>query len=447
MDSDPDNLWLQLLILVLLTALNAFFAGAEMALVSVNPGKLTQRAEDGDKKAALVLKLLQEPSRFLSTIQIAITLAGFFSSASAATGISKRLEVLLDRVHIPNSDTLSVVIITLILSYFTLVLGELVPKRVAMKKTEGVARATVGVVWAVATVFRPVIWLLSKSTNGVLRLLHIDPKADEEDVSEDEIRMMVDLGEERGAIQSNEKELIDNIFEFNNTTAEDVMVHRTDMVMIWVGDTPEEILRTIRDSGISRFPVYDEDADDIVGILNTRDYLLNAQLPKPKPLRELLRSAYFVPESVRTDVLFRDMQSKKVHLAIVVDEYGGTSGLVTMEDLLEEIVGNIYDEFDPQEEKDIEQVDQNLWRISGSCDLEQVSEVLGMEFPEEVESDTLGGLVFAQLSAIPQDGSQVEVDTCGLHIKVLELTDRRVEWALVSKLPAPASVQDGDGQK
>ena len=160
-----------------------------------------------------------------------------------------------------------------------------------------------------------------------------------------------------------------------------------------------------------------------------------------------MRSAYFVPESVRTDVLFRDMQSKKVHLAIVVDEYGGTSGLVTMEDLLEEIVGNIYDEFDPQEEKDIEQVDQNLWRISGSCDLEQVSEVLGMEFPEEVESDTLGGLVFAQLSAIPQDGSQVEVDTCGLHIKVLELTDRRVEWALVSKLPAPASVQDGDGQK
>ena len=396
---------------------------------------------------------MQAPDNFLSAIQIAITLAGFLNAAFAADSFADPLtqwlyeEVGFTALPVSVLSTLMVILVTIILSYFTLVLGELVPKRVAMKKTEGVARATVGVVWAVATVFRPVIWLLSKSTNGVLRLLHIDPKADEEDVSEDEIRMMVDLGEERGAIQSNEKELIDNIFEFNNTTAEDVMVHRTDMVMIWVGDTPEEILRTIRDSGISRFPVYDEDADDIVGILNTRDYLLNAQLPKPKPLRELLRSAYFVPESVRTDVLFRDMQSKKVHLAIVVDEYGGTSGLVTMEDLLEEIVGNIYDEFDPQEEKDIEQVDQNLWRISGSCDLEQVSEVLGMEFPEEVESDTLGGLVFAQLSAIPQDGSQVEVDTCGLHIKVLELTDRRVEWALVSKLPAPASVQDGDGQK
>ena len=448
-----DDPLLSILILVLLTAINAFFAASEIAVISLSEVKLRKQAEEGDRRAKKLLALMQAPDNFLSAIQIAITLAGFLNAAFAADSFADPLtqwlyeEVGFTALPVSVLSTLMVILVTIILSYFTLVLGELVPKRVAMKKTEGVARATVGVVWAVATVFRPVIWLLSKSTNGVLRLLHIDPKAAEEDVSEGEIRMMVDLGEERGAIQSNEKELIDNIFEFNNTTAEDVMVHRTDMVMIWVGDTPEEILRTIRDSGISRFPVYDEDADDIVGILNTRDYLLNAQLPKPKPLRELLRSAYFVPESVRTDVLFRDMQSKKVHLAIVVDEYGGTSGLVTMEDLLEEIVGNIYDEFDPQEEKDIEQVDQNLWRISGSCDLEQVSEVLGMEFPEEVESDTLGGLVFAQLSAIPQDGSQVEVDTCGLHIKVLELTDRRVEWALVSKLPAPASVQDGDGQK
>ena len=340
-------------------------------------------------------------------------------------------------------NTLMVILVTIILSYFTLVLGELVPKRIAMKKTEGVARATVGAVWAVATVFRPVIWLLSKSTNGVLRLLHIDPKADEEEVSEDEIRMMVDLGEERGTIEANEKELIDNIFEFNNTTAEDVMVHRTDMVMIWADDPADEILRTIQDSGMSRFPVCEEDADDIIGLLNTRDYLLNAQLAHPKSLRELLRPAYFVPESVRTDVLFRDMQSKKVHMAIVVDEYGGTSGLVTMEDLLEEIVGNIYDEFDPQEEQVIEQLEDNLWRISGSCELDQVAEALNMEFPEDEESDTLGGLVFAQLSAIPEDGSQVAVDTCGLHIQVQNFTDRRVEWALVSKLP-PVSGQPED---
>ena len=362
-----DDPLLSILILVLLTAINAFFAASEIAVISLSEVKLRKQAEEGDRRAKKLLALMQAPDNFLSAIQIAITLAGFLNAAFAADSFADPLtqwlyeEVGFTALPVSVLSTLMVILVTIILSYFTLVLGELVPKRVAMKKTEGVARATVGVVWAVATVFRPVIWLLSKSTNGVLRLLHIDPKADEEDVSEDEIRMMVDLGEERGAIQSNEKELIDNIFEFNNTTAEDVMVHRTDMVMIWVGDTPEEILRTIRDSGISRFPVYDE--------------------------------------------------------------------------------------FDPQEEKDIEQVDQNLWRISGSCDLEQVSEVLGMEFPEEVESDTLGGLVFAQLSAIPQDGSQVEVDTCGLHIKVLELTDRRVEWALVSKLPAPASVQDGDGQK
>ena len=436
-----DDPLLSILILVLLTAINAFFAASEIAVISLSEVKLRKQAEEGDRRAKKLLALMQAPDNFLSAIQIAITLAGFLNAAFAADSFADPLtqwlyeEVGFTALPVSVLSTLMVILVTIILSYFTLVLGELVPKRVAMKKTEGVARATVGVVWAVATVFRPVIWLLSKSTNGVLRLLHIDPKADEEDVSEDEIRMMVDLGEERGAIQSNEKELIDNIFEFNNTTAEDVMVHRTDMVMIWVGDTPEEILRTIRDSGISRFPVYDEDADDIVGILNTRDYLLNAQLPKPKPLRELLRSAYFVPESVRTDVLFRDMQSKKVHLAIVVDEYGGTSGLVTMEDLLEEIVGNIYDEFDPQDEQEIVPLGENLWRVAGTAELKELSETLDIELPEDEEYDTLGGLIFAQLSVIPEDGSQIELDVYGLHIRVTELAERRVEWALVSKLP------------
>ena len=277
----------------------------------------------------------------------------------------------------------------------------------------------------------------------MLRLLHIDPKADEEEVSEDEIRMMVDLGEERGTIETAEKELIENIFEFNNSTAEDVMVHRTDMVMVRSSDTPEEILNTIRQSGLSRFPVYEEDADDIVGILSTRVYLLNTQQAHPKPLRELLYPAYFVPESVRTDVLFRDMQSKKVHLAIVVDEYGGTSGLVTMEDLLEEIVGNIYDEFDPQEEAELVQLEENLWQVSGSCDLEQLSQALGITFPEDQEFDTLGGLVFAQLSVIPSDGEELELDAYGLHIKVLNFTDRRVERALVSKLPTQPEESSG----
>ncbi len=433
----------KILILVILIAINAFFAAAEIAVISLSETKLRKQAEEGDRKADRLLKLMQAPDSFLSAIQIAITLAGFLSSAIAADSFSDPLvDWLVNDLHVTAVppgvlNGLMVVLITVVLSYFSLVLGELVPKRIAMKKTEKVARFVVGTVCAVAAVFRPVIWLLSKSTNGVLRLFGIDPAADPEDVSEDEIMMMVDLGEERGAIEPTEKELIENIFELNDTTAEDVMVHRTDMVMIQADDSTEEILNTIRESGVTRFPVYEEDADDIIGILNTRDYLLNAQEEQPKGLRDLLRPAYFVPESVRTDALFRDMQNKKVHLAIVVDEYGGTSGLVTMEDLLEEIVGNIYDEFDPQEEKDIEQLEDNLWKIAGSCQLDQVAEALDVEFPEDVESDTLGGLVFAQLTAIPEDGSQLEVDACGLHIKVQELSDRRVEWALVSKLAPP----------
>ena len=434
-----DPLLPKLMILIVLILVNAFFAGAEIAVISLSETKLKKQAEEGDRKAARLLSLTQAPDHFLSAIQIAITLAGFLSSAFAADSFSDPLvKWLVEEKGVTALDphalnNLMVVLITLVLSYFSLVLGELVPKRIAMKKTETVARFTVGAVSAVAAVFRPIIWLLSKSTNGVLRLLHIDPKADQEDVSEDEILMMVDLGEERGAIEASEKELIENIFEFNNTTAEDVMVHRTDMVMVWAQDTSEDVLQAILASGRSRFPVYQEDADHIVGVLNTRDFLLNAQEERPRPLSELLRPAYFVPESVRTDVLFRDMQSKKVHMAIVVDEYGGTSGLVTMEDLLEEIVGSIYDEFDPLEEKDLEQVEPGLWKVSGGCDLERVAQALEAEIPPEEESDTLGGLVFAQLSVIPEDGAQIEVDAWGLHIRVLNFTDRRVEWALVSR--------------
>ena len=434
-----DPLLPQIIVLIILILLNAFFAASEMAVVSLSEGKMRKLAEDGDKKAAKLLKLIQEPGNFLSTIQIGITLAGFLASAFAADSFAERLVRWLvdDRgVTVPEKtlNVISVIVITLILSYFTLVIGELVPKRLALKKAEGVARATCGVVSALSVLFRPLIWLLSKSTNGALRLLGIDPKEVEEEVSEDEIRMMVDIGEETGAIETNEREMIENIFEFNNNTAEDVMIHRTDMVMIWVDDPAEEILKTIEESGMSRFPVYNENADDIVGILNTRDFLFNTHREEPKAFRDLLRSAYFVPESVRTDVLFRDMQSKKVHMAIVVDEYGGTSGLVTMEDLLEEIVGNIYDEFDPQDEQEITRLEDNLWKVAGSAELELLAEELEIEFSEDEEYDTLGGLVFSQLSVIPDDGSQVEVDVCGLHVKVIELSDRRVEWAMVSKL-------------
>ncbi|MBE6973232.1 MAG: HlyC/CorC family transporter [Ruminococcaceae bacterium] len=256
---------------------------------------------------------------------------------------------------------------------------------------------------------------------------------------------LVEEGEESGAIESSEKELIENIFEFNNTTAEDVMVHRTDMVMLSLQDTQEEIVETIRTSGLSRFPVCKDRADDVVGILATREYLLNTGLEQPKPLEQLLRPAYFVPETVRADVLFRDMQSRKIHMALVVDEYGGISGLVTMEDLLEEIVGNIYDEFDPQDEQEIIRLENNLWKVAGSAELEELARAMELDLPEDEEDerdyDTVGGLVFAQLDVIPEDGSHPVVEALGLRVRVEVLADRRVEWALVEKLE-PAVAED-----
>jgi putative hemolysin len=436
-----DPIGPQLLLQLVLIFINAFFASAEIAVLSLNENRLRRKAEEGDKKAAQMMKFVETPAKFLSTIQIGITMAGFLGSAFAAENFADRLtRWLVDIVHVTTLSqnvlhALSVIVITFILAYFTLVLGELVPKRLAMKYPEKVARMASGVIRGTSVVFKPLIWLLSISTNGILCLLHIDPNEERSDVSEDEIRLMVDIGEEKGTIESSERTMIENVFAFNNMTAEDVMIHRTDMKAIWVEDTPEEIVNTIERTGLSRFPVYEEDADDIIGILSTRQYLLNAHRGMPKPLREILRPAYFVPESVRTDILFRDMQTKKVHMAIVVDEYGGTSGLVTMEDLLEEIVGNIYDEFDPQDEQDIIKIEDNLWRIAGSTELENVAETLDILLPLEEEYDTLGGLVFAQLSVIPEDGTQITVDACGLHIHVKEIAERRVEWALVSKLP------------
>lgn len=269
----------------------------------------------------------------------------------------------------------------------------------------------------------------------VARLLH--KQSDE--VSEDGIMAMVEEGEERGAIETSEKQFIENVFEFNNMTAEDVMIHRTDVEMLSLAAGDEDILHTIVSTGLSRFPVYGEDADDILGILSIREYLLNARLPQPLPLKDLLRPAYFVPETVRADVLFRDMQSKKIHMTLVVDEYGGTSGLVTLEDLLEELVGNIYDEFDPQDEQDLIRLEENLWRVSGSADLEDLAKATGISSPNmnELDYDTLGGLVFAQLSVIPEDGSHPVVEALGLRIRVEELLDRRVEWATVERLSPP----------
>ena len=434
-----DPIGSQLLVQILLIAINAFFASTETALVSVNDNKVRRQAEEGDAKAKIMLKLIESPSNFLSTIQVCITLSGFLASAFAADGFATMLADAFMKLGFPQAyrgllDTICLILITLILSFFMIVLGELAPKRIAMQNPEKVARLSCGVINFVSKLFKPIVWLLTISTNGILRLCRINPNETSEEVTEEEIRMLVDIGSENGAIEEEERNMIENIFEFNNMTAADVMVHRIDVVSLHIGDCEEDILSTIRETGLSRFPVYDADIDDIIGVLNTRDFLLNCTSETKKSIRELLRSAYLVPQTVAADTLFSNMQKQKIHLAVVVDEYGGMSGIVTMEDLLEEIVGNIYDEFDPSEDNTIEKLEDNLWRVSGTVDLETLSEAIDMSLPLDEEYDTLGGLVFSTFSFIPEDGSTPEVTVAGLKVKVEEICDHRIEKALVSKL-------------
>ena len=440
-----DPLVGQLILQFILIFINAIFACAEIAVVSLNEKKIEKLSEEGDKKAAKILKMLRSPDRFLSTIQICITLAGFLGSAFAADNIGERVtEWLYSGVGIHNIgreglETAVIILITLVLAYFTLIFGELVPKRIAMKKPEKTAYGLCGIITFMAIIFRPVVWLLSASTSVILRLLRIDPNHTDDEITEEEIMLMVDASEEDGNIEANEKEMIENIFEFNNTTAADIMIHRTEMTAISIDESYDEIKKIIDDTGYSRFPVYKDDIDNIVGILSTRSFLLNICSDDVKSIDDLIYEPNFVPESVRADLLFRDMQSKKSHMAIVLDEYGGTAGLVTMEDLIEQIVGNIYDETDAlrdEEDDEIEKLSENLYRIMGTAQLDLVEEELGIDFCEEDDDfATLSGLIFSRFTTIPADGETPELLIDRLHIKVEEITEHRVVSAMVELLP------------
>ncbi len=426
-----------LILQVLLILVNAFFAGTEIAVISLNSISLKKEAEEGDKTAAKLVKMIENQSGFLSTIQISITLAGFLGAAFSADVLSEHLVVWLRSLGCPGStsllNTLSVIFITIIISFFTLIFGELVPKRIAQQKAEGWARKSVSIVSALAVFFKPVVALLSFCTNLVLKIFHLKTDGNDEEVTEEDIRLMVDASGESGTIEEDEKEWIQNVFEFNDIAVDDVMTRDADTLWLQEDSSEEEILNTIRESGFSRFPVYGEDHDDVKGILIAREFLLNMTSNEKKPFKSLIRAPYLVPDSIHADKLFEDMQANKVHMAIVIDEYGSSAGIITMEDLIEEIVGNIYDEFDSEEEEEIVKLSDNKWSVSGDTLIEDLNKETNLNIPESEDYDTIGGLVMSTLSTIPEDGKEFDLSIDGVKIHVLKIEDKRIQRVIIEK--------------
>lgn len=422
---ESDSILPQLLLQLVLIAVNALFAATEIAVISLNETKVRRMAEGGDRKAAKMLRMVTEPTGFLSTIQICITLAGFLGSAFAADNFSDKLvnwlinDCEVSGVSPSALDTISVIIITLVLSYFTLVLGELVPKRIAMKRSESIARTVSGLMIAMTAALRPIIWLLTVSTNGVLRLCGIDPEDNAEEVSEEEIIMMLDEGEEAGSIESGEKELIKNVFSLNDTTAEDVMVHRSQVAFLKRDDARTTLLNEIAESGYSRFPVYGENIDDIVGILYAKTYLTAQSRGERCEMKDFLMPPRFVHASTHINRILLDMQREHAHMAVVVDDYGGVIGIITLEDILEELVGEIWDESDEVIENIRERSDGS-YDINGSTRLSDMCESIGCSI--DSEADTVGGWVTETLGGIPESGESFECG--GMHVTV-ESTDKR----------------------
>ena len=429
---------------IVLIALNAIFACAEIAVLTIiNETKLARMADDGNKKAKRLFKLTCEPAKFLATIQVAITLSGFLGSAFAADNFSEPLVdwVVSLGVNVPRAtlDAVAVVLITLILSYFTLVFGELVPKRIAMKRSEQLALGISGLVSGISSVFKPIVWFLTVSTNAVLRLIGIDPNEVDEEVSEEEIRMMVDAGSEKGAIDQQEKEFIQNVFEFDDLTAEEIATHRTDITILWIEDSIEVWEETVHDSRHTLYPVCEGSADNVVGILNAKDYFRLNDKSRDAVMREAVRPAFFVPATIKADVLFRNMRQTRNSMAIVLDEYGGVVGIVTLNDLIEQLVGDLGEDT-PEEEAavpHIEQMNENTWTIIGNVDLFDIEEALDVELGLK-DVDTFTGLVFNALDMIPGDGEQdIELDFNGLHIHITRVEDHQIVYATVTKLEQP----------
>ena len=424
-----------LLLQAVLIFLNAVFASAEIAVLSINETKLERMAQEGNNRAKRLFRLTREPARFLATIQVAITLSGFLGSAFAADNFSEPLVdwILSLGVNIPRAtlDAAAVIVITLVLSYFTLIFGELVPKRIAMKKPEQLAMGISGLVSGISIVFKPVVSFLSISTNLVLRLCGIDPNEEEEYVSEEEIRMMFDVGSENGTIDHQEKEFIQNVFEFNDIMVESIATHRTDVTILWMEEDMDSWAETIHNSRHTRYPVCDGSPDNIVGVLNAKDYFRLEDKSRENVLQNAVYPAYFVLETTKADVLFKNMKANKKSMAIIIDEYGGMTGIVTLYDLIEELVGDLEDE--PLEYKNddpyIEKVDENTWQVKGNVELEDIEEALKVEIAS-AEFDTFTGLVFEELGRIPEDGEQdINLKIQDIQVHISSVKDHQIEKA------------------
>ena len=418
----------QLLLQLILILLNAFFAATEIALLSVNEKKVRSLADEGDKKAKKLIKIIDDPTKFLSAIQVGITLAGFLGSAFAADNFADKLTGFIVSTfgvadaYVGTIDTIAVILITLILSYFTLVLGELVPKRVAMKHKDKLARAMCGVISGLTTVLKPVIWFLTVSTNGVLRLFGINPHEKEESVSEEDIVIMLDAGADEGTLKQDDIEYIKNVFKLEHRTAADVMTLRSALVAVPRSIEQESLIDLIEEEGYSRIPVYDEDVDHIVGILHTRNYLLMRER-EGFTLEDALLPPEFVPETVSLDALLKDMQESRTHMVIVVNEYAMTLGIVTMEDIIEELLGEIFDEGDEEGTQSIQPLDENSYRVLSDVSVDEFFEFFSLEKNEEIQSTTLNGWLTEECGCIPELGYVLEYEN--LTIVVTEADELR----------------------
>lgn len=421
---DASGLGTQLLFIVVLIFVNAFFSMSEMAMVSANKVRITMLKDKGNKKAEKLLRILERPSNFLSTIQVGITLAGFLASAQAATGLSQYLTAFMAKLRIPFTEQASIIVITILLSYFTLVFGELVPKRIALQNSEKVAMATVGIIDFISKVFRPFVLFLSFSTNIFARLVGIHSDTLEEEVSLEEIRSFIEVGKEKGVINETERDMLDGIFEFDNKLAREIMTPRTEVEMIELSEPANNIVAKVTNGNFSRIPIYIDEVDNVVGILYIKD-LFRQLINKGKAgnIEDLLRKPYFAPENKYIDDLFKEMQLANAQMAILLDEYGGFSGIVTIEDILEEIVGNIYDEHDVMDEY-INKVTDNIYLIDALVSIDDVNDALGLEI-ESDNADSIGGYVIEQLDRVPKKGDSVYFE--GHEFKVQQMSGRRIK--------------------